>query len=207
MSGETPKLAADTTVRSRLLQAAVTVFNQKGYAATSVREIVESAGVTKPVLYYHFANKEGIYLAILEESLSIYKARLEALKAAKGSVKERIRGVCAEVFRLSHENMSVVRLVYAVFYGPPQGAPPFDFELFHGAFYGAIRDLAAEGIRSGELRPGDPDDYAMALHGAASVCWEIELAHCDCKVGEEGLRRVLDVVFDGLVESSTTVHA
>jgi len=43
--------------------------------ATSVREIVEAAGVTKPVLYYYFQSKEGIYLAILEETRRIWRRR------------------------------------------------------------------------------------------------------------------------------------
>ncbi|MCE1227092.1 MAG: TetR/AcrR family transcriptional regulator, partial [Geobacteraceae bacterium] len=48
-------------VRQRLLDAALQLFSTKGYAATSVRELVEAAGVTKPVLYYYFKNKEGLY--------------------------------------------------------------------------------------------------------------------------------------------------
>ncbi|MFZ2948198.1 MAG: helix-turn-helix domain-containing protein [Desulfuromonadaceae bacterium] len=44
--------AVDVTVRERLLTAALTIFNTKGYAAASVREIVVAAGVTKPAIYY-----------------------------------------------------------------------------------------------------------------------------------------------------------
>ncbi|MBW2208934.1 MAG: helix-turn-helix transcriptional regulator, partial [Deltaproteobacteria bacterium] len=47
--------------RAVLLEAATALFAQKGYAGTSVREIVERAGVTKPVLYYYFENKEGLF--------------------------------------------------------------------------------------------------------------------------------------------------
>ena len=54
---------ADPTSRSRLLHAAVEIFERKGYAAASVREIVAHAGVTKPALYYHFRSKEGILIA------------------------------------------------------------------------------------------------------------------------------------------------
>ncbi|NIW00329.1 TetR family transcriptional regulator, partial [Candidatus Saccharibacteria bacterium] len=40
--------------RERLLETAIGMFAQKGYAGTSVREIAEQAGVSKPVLYYYF---------------------------------------------------------------------------------------------------------------------------------------------------------
>ena len=52
--------------RERLLETASQLFASKGYASTSVREIVARAGVSKPVLYYHFQSKEGLYYAILE---------------------------------------------------------------------------------------------------------------------------------------------
>ena len=59
--------AGEVSVRQRLMDSAVLLFTTRGYAATSVREIVEMAGVTKPALYYHFDSKEGIYLAILDD--------------------------------------------------------------------------------------------------------------------------------------------
>jgi len=40
--------------KERLLETAIGMFAEKGYAGTSVREIVEQAGVSKPVLYYYF---------------------------------------------------------------------------------------------------------------------------------------------------------
>ena len=60
------KKKEDHDAREVLLAAATALFAQKGYAGTSVREIVERAGVTKPVLYYYFENKEGLFRAILE---------------------------------------------------------------------------------------------------------------------------------------------
>ena len=48
---------AGVEARERLLSGATELFASKGYAATTVREIVERAGVTKPVLYYYFRSK------------------------------------------------------------------------------------------------------------------------------------------------------
>jgi len=42
----------------RLLEGALSLFSKKGYEGASVREIIEEAGVTRPVLYYYFKNKE-----------------------------------------------------------------------------------------------------------------------------------------------------
>ena len=51
------------------LSAARELFARKGYSGTSVREIVAAADVTKPVLYYYFRNKEGLYLE--QKNLSV----------------------------------------------------------------------------------------------------------------------------------------
>lgn len=191
----------DETMRERLLRAAAEVFNQKGYAAASVREIVEAAGVTKPVLYYYYQSKEGIYLALLEESLARFTRVLAELRETSGTVRERITTLSTTVYALFRENKPVVRLIHGVFYGPPQGAPPFDFDRFHDALWGAFRELVEEGIEGGELRAGAVDVFTLAVHGAANICMEAELANPDLDLGEATLRQVLDAVFDGLLPS------
>lgn len=53
--------------REQLLDVAVEVFAQQGYHGTSMNDVAERAGVTKPVLYQHFDSKRDLYLALLEE--------------------------------------------------------------------------------------------------------------------------------------------
>ena len=47
--------------REAILKAAMRLFAKKGYAGASTREICETAGITKPVLYYHFRSKQHLY--------------------------------------------------------------------------------------------------------------------------------------------------
>ena len=60
---------------AELMRSALQLFTQKGYASSSVREIVARAGVTKPVLYYYFRNKEDIYLCLIQR----FVTRIDAL--------------------------------------------------------------------------------------------------------------------------------
>lgn len=53
--------------RQKILQAASDLFMNLGFQATSTRMIAQQAGITQPNLYHYFANKEEIYLAVLEE--------------------------------------------------------------------------------------------------------------------------------------------
>jgi AcrR family transcriptional regulator len=53
--------------REQLLSVGLEVFARQGFHATSMNEVAEAAGVTKPVLYQHFASKRELYLALLED--------------------------------------------------------------------------------------------------------------------------------------------
>lgn len=55
--------------RAQLLDAARVVFTTKGYHAAAMDDIAETAGVSKPVLYQHFASKLELYLGLLDTSL------------------------------------------------------------------------------------------------------------------------------------------
>ena len=52
--------------RDQLLDVALDLFGAGDYHATSMDDIAEAAGVTKPVLYQHFSSKQGLYLGLLE---------------------------------------------------------------------------------------------------------------------------------------------
>src|SRR3954465_461326 len=54
--------------RERILDAALTLFADQGYDATSMREIAEQLGITKPALYYHFDSKADIVRAMLADT-------------------------------------------------------------------------------------------------------------------------------------------
>ena len=121
-----PSPSADQTARERLVLAAASLFTRKGYAATTVREIVTAAGVTKPVLYYYFQNKEGIYLELIRTPFHELDSLLDTSQTAKGSASQKILSLCDEIFSLVLENLQAARLMTSIYYGPPQGAPFFD---------------------------------------------------------------------------------
>jgi AcrR family transcriptional regulator len=54
--------------REQLLATGLEVFARQGFHGTSMNDVAEAAGVTKPVLYQHFSSKRELYLALLDES-------------------------------------------------------------------------------------------------------------------------------------------
>src|SRR5438067_178491 len=61
------KVAKAEATRRGLLRAARKLFGKKGYASTSVDEVVRAAGVTKGALYHHFRDKDDLFRAVVEQ--------------------------------------------------------------------------------------------------------------------------------------------
>jgi AcrR family transcriptional regulator len=57
--------------RARIQQVAIELFTERGYDATSLREIAERLGVTKAALYYHFKSKDEIIRSLVEDQATM----------------------------------------------------------------------------------------------------------------------------------------
>ena len=188
----------EASARERLLSAALTLFNEKGYAAASVREIVQAAGVTKPVLYYYFGNKEGLYLELMGSSYRTFEALATEIVSRDGSAQERIVDFCADLFDSSVERLPLVRLIYAIYYGPPQGAPPFDLEAFFFRMMELIQQLVEAGIASGELRANDAGEAARTVVAVLTSAINDQLCRREAKLDRNGLIGMLRLLMGGI---------
>jgi AcrR family transcriptional regulator len=74
----------------RILDAAVSVFAERGFHDASMDEIAERAAVSKPVLYTHFESKDGLYQAILEQSARLMSDGISRAVEAAGTPEERV---------------------------------------------------------------------------------------------------------------------
>lgn len=66
--------------RARILNAALSAFGNKGFAAVTTRQIAEEAGINLPALTYYFGNKEGLYLACAHEILARYRKGMDSIR-------------------------------------------------------------------------------------------------------------------------------
>ncbi|MBA4394559.1 MAG: TetR/AcrR family transcriptional regulator [Desulfobacca sp.] len=188
----------DQTVRQRLLVQATELFARKGYASTTVREIVQAAGVTKPVLYYYFRNKEGIYLELMKEAWERFDSILVGAQKGPGTVRKKILNLMDQVFELVLERIEVARIGYSMYYGYPQGAPPFDFDAFHLMFHEVVKGLVEEGISTQEFQAGNVVDMTWAIIGAVNLAIELQICHPEMGVGKEGVARMINLIFEGI---------
>ena len=64
--------------RARILEAAVTLFSDRGFSAASVDDICAEAGISKGAFYHHFESKQALFLALLDGWLKIIDGAIEA---------------------------------------------------------------------------------------------------------------------------------
>jgi len=190
-------------VRERLLAEALRLFTSRGFSATTVREIVEAAGVTKPVLYYYFGSKEGLYLEIMEGISRVFEQRVNELQMLPGSVRERLIHFFAGIYRGAHENLQAVKLAYSIYFGPPQGAPFVDFNCFFDRTLEIVDNLLSEGIVSGEIRPVDRNTLTWALVGCHNTILEEQVCRSSPRMDCDSLVNVLNMILDGVSPAAT----
>lgn len=104
------RLTADAR-RSQLLDVALQIFSEHGYAAATMDDIAEAAGVTKPLLYQHFESKRALYLELVDD---ISEMMVDAILASHASEepRQKVELGFAAYFRLMVEHESAFRLLY-----------------------------------------------------------------------------------------------
>ncbi|OBB34761.1 ScbR family autoregulator-binding transcription factor [Mycobacterium sp. 852002-51961_SCH5331710] len=86
--------ARSEATRRRIIDAAVELFNEIGYPATSLGDIIERAEMTKGALYYHFDSKEALAAAIIDEGSATLFEAFEKISQSSAPALERIIHGC-----------------------------------------------------------------------------------------------------------------
>jgi len=84
------KAEADVT-RQQLLESALRVFSEKGYAATRLSDIAVAAGVTRGAIYHHFGNKKELFIALFKDRADPYFQVVSEILSTESSPLEKIR--------------------------------------------------------------------------------------------------------------------
>src|SRR5512138_1669034 len=150
----------------RILLKALSLFSLRGYDATSVREICEAAGVTKPTLYHFYGSKEGVYRTLVEGTLDQYRDGVRAIVEAKGSVAERLRTIARGHFAYTKERPELVRFLVGLIHNPPGSAPATDFHLLYDEVLSHYARLSQEGVDGGSRLQGAARVRLLVFSGA-----------------------------------------
>lgn len=90
---ESGQLVDPDSAKGRLLQEAATLFNEKGYERTTVRDLATAVGIQSGSLFHHFPNKEAILKAVMEQVVRFNTARMRIRLEAAHSTRDKLRAL------------------------------------------------------------------------------------------------------------------
>lgn len=159
----------DGDVRERIFASALRHFSQKGYAATSLREIAEDARTTKPMIYYYFGSKEGLYGRILREFFEEMESAIRSSLAEDSPPADQVVRYCEGYLDYFLHNEEVVALVLREVFGLG-GTPLFAFsQAFADRVRKPLEEILARGIHLGSFPEDDVADLATAITGIMNM--------------------------------------
>lgn len=158
----------DKDLRTQILLAAEELFIEKGYYGLSMREIAEAVGVSKAALYYHFKDKEELFLAILSVFLGEIEVLIDSVIRENRGARQRVRALVRAILLLPTKQRAVVRLASQES-SHLSAEKHADFNRFYRQrFWGKIVAMLEEGMQAGELRKVDP---ALATWGLLGLMY------------------------------------
>jgi AcrR family transcriptional regulator len=168
-----PRKRLSRAERRRLIEeAAAALFAEHGYAATRLEDIAARAGVTKQLLYQHFADKPALYLALLQRHRDDLASFVQAVPA-EGSLEERLRAVVDVWLDYVETHAYAWTLLFRDTGGGPE-IQRFRVEVHARArdvLAGLLRALSVEPLPEREL---EPLAELLSMGQAALVLWWLD---------------------------------
>jgi AcrR family transcriptional regulator len=119
------------STKKTIEESAISILSEKGYAATSMREIAEASGVSKPVIYYYFKSKENLCQYIIQSGLESLQQQLrEVCEEVSDDVFEQLIRTVELNFEFCRSRVMFVRFMYALNFGPDRKKINYDFQSY-----------------------------------------------------------------------------
>ncbi len=153
------RLTADAR-RRQLFEVALSLFAEHGYPATTMDDIAEAAGVTKPLVYQHFESKRALYLELMDVFSTELVTRIVKATATAQGPRQQVELGFAAYFELMVDNEQAFRLLYG------RDAPD-DPEL--GAALRRVEDTIAQAIDPLIDAGLDPEHRLLLAHAVVGM--------------------------------------
>jgi AcrR family transcriptional regulator len=178
-----------------VINAAVRVFNRRGYEASSMEDIARETGLTKSSIYYHVASKEELLGRALERAFGPLLAILEEPQARAGTAIDRLKYIVHRAVVITVEFVQEVELLQRI-----KGNTKTEREAlgWRRRMDHEVASLVAQAARAGEIRPGiEPDLLTRLVFGMSNSITQWYRAEGRL-AGEEIAAAVSTMVFAGI---------
>lgn len=109
-----PRRRQGEATRDRILEAAIELIAERGFAATSIDQLCQRAGVVRTAIYWHFGAKEGLLVPVIERVASTWIDEIQNAVYREGDPLARLDRFVAGLRQLVVERPHLVRLLLAV---------------------------------------------------------------------------------------------
>jgi len=192
---------SDFGLREQILSVGKKLFIQHGYHGLAMRQISEAVGVSKAALYYHFKDKEELFVAILESNLGQMESQIELIHLKPISCSDKIAQFMEYVLNEPTEQRAIIRLASQEISQLSMEIRKSFAESYHEKFTGKIQKIFLDGIDAGEFRSIDPAVATWALLGMMYPYFYP--ADTGAKaVNSEVIQQVIDIYLSGVIKSS-----
>lgn len=159
--------ARSQTRRQRILDGAALTFSRRGYRATSVDDIAEASATSKGGIYFHFPNKEAIFLALLERMAALLHDRMErAMAEAEAAGPEaKLDAALLTMLHTFGAHRTLARLFLVDAMGANREFSARIMEIQEG-FVALIERQLQEAVAEGALPSVDTEITSVAWFGA-----------------------------------------
>ena len=181
--------------RRRIEDAATELFARRGYAATTVEDIVRAAGVTKPMLYRHYESKQELCIALLERHRDeLVAAPLAVFDPDAGDRRTQLAPMIAAWLEHARRHPEATRLLFTAITGDPVvEQTQHELHARQRATQVALLREFAPGLDEAEAEP--MGEIVRSSLAAVALWW---LEHSE--VPRERLVQVLVRLVEGLIE-------
>jgi AcrR family transcriptional regulator len=158
----------DKESRNKLINAALPLFAEKGYAAVSIRELAAKARVNSALITYHFGGKENLYRAVLENQFNQLMELFSNKKYGKLTPDEKIRESVRDIIDFQSKNPFFRKLLFGEL---SHTTPSFEYILkdYSHKLYQIFHQILQDGVFKEYFRPDLDPTYALfAILGTIS---------------------------------------
>lgn len=194
-----PSDLAEGEVRKRIIDEAARIFADHGYSGASIQDIVDAAGTTKPMVYYYFENKEGLYQEIfLTHHAWMLNEHQAIAERADLTTREKLIALVEVHFDAARSEPHRARFMFAAHFGPRAQMPVVKDPEHEDVFFATIVSIATEGVERGDLE-GDPFLIAQALLGQILIHLTFHVTTpCPIPLVADAAERVVDQLIKGV---------
>jgi TetR/AcrR family transcriptional regulator len=190
------------SAKEAIRNAAAELFAEKGFAATSTREICQRAGVTKPVLYYYFGNKGELYEELVLDTFNEFQRELRRAMHHGRTPREKLVEVLTAIFGFFRRNHALSRMALRMVFAPEGESPAINYLELGQVVEKILAAVVREGVRRREMK-GQAQAIAEAIHGIAMACAQGFLLMGKPLLDRKLARYTIDLIMDGCARKST----